>query len=166
MHISRPSMQNTFQLPRFIFGPLKEDILVSHKVVLTTNQSVHCTLLENHKKVSFNTASEASYVYILSGRKFIKNAKNGTKIVETAKIENSNATFWCFSCKVSDQVCICPRWKGFGLWMLRFRTMLGTGKVSLMMGILTHTLVSSPVHLRKWCDCASSWLEENARHFR
>ena len=50
MHISRPSMQNTFQLPRFIFGPLKEDILVSHKVVLTTNQSVHCTLLENHKK--------------------------------------------------------------------------------------------------------------------
>ena len=66
MHISRPSMQNTFQLPRFTFGPLKEDILVSHKVVLTTNQSVHCTLLENHKKVSFNTASEASYVYILS----------------------------------------------------------------------------------------------------
>ena len=77
MHISRPSMQNTFQLPRFTFGPLKEDILVSHKVVLTTNQSVHCTLLENHKKVSFNTASEASYVYILSGRKLIKNAKNG-----------------------------------------------------------------------------------------
>ena len=27
--------------------------------------------------VSFNIASEASYVYILSGQKFIKNAKNG-----------------------------------------------------------------------------------------
>ena len=28
------------------------------------------------EKVSFNIASEASYVYILSGQKFIKNAKN------------------------------------------------------------------------------------------
>ena len=29
------------------------------------------------EKVSFIIASEASYVYILSGQKFIKNAKNG-----------------------------------------------------------------------------------------
>ena len=29
------------------------------------------------EKVSFNIASEASYVYILSGQKFIKNAENG-----------------------------------------------------------------------------------------
>ena len=29
------------------------------------------------EKVSFNIASEASYVYILSGQKFIKKAKNG-----------------------------------------------------------------------------------------
>ena len=29
------------------------------------------------EKVSFNIASEASYVYILSGQKLIKNAKNG-----------------------------------------------------------------------------------------
>ena len=29
------------------------------------------------EKVSFNIASEASYVYILSGQKFIKNAKIG-----------------------------------------------------------------------------------------
>ena len=29
------------------------------------------------QKVAFNLASEASYVYILSGQKFIKNAKNG-----------------------------------------------------------------------------------------
>ena len=34
------------------------------------------TVFENlKKKVSFNIASEASYVYILSGQKFIKNAK-------------------------------------------------------------------------------------------
>ena len=29
------------------------------------------------QKVSFNITSEASYVYILGGQKFIKNAKNG-----------------------------------------------------------------------------------------
>ena len=29
------------------------------------------------EKVSFNIASEASYVYILSGQKYIKKAKNG-----------------------------------------------------------------------------------------
>ena len=34
------------------------------------------TVFENHRK-SLNIASEASYVYILSGQKFIKNAKNG-----------------------------------------------------------------------------------------
>ena len=34
-------------------------------------------VLDNHKKASFNMASEASYVYILSRQKFIKNAKNG-----------------------------------------------------------------------------------------
>ena len=35
----------------------------------------HC--LKITEKVSFNIASEASYVYILSAQKFIKNAKNG-----------------------------------------------------------------------------------------
>ena len=34
-------------------------------------------MFENHRKVSFNIASEASYVYILSGQKLNKNAKNG-----------------------------------------------------------------------------------------
>ena len=29
------------------------------------------------EKVSFNIASEASYIYIFSGQKFIKNVKNG-----------------------------------------------------------------------------------------
>ena len=32
---------------------------------------------KSQKKVSFNIASEASYVYNLSGQKFIKDAKNG-----------------------------------------------------------------------------------------
>ena len=35
------------------------------------------TMFENHRKVSCYIASEASYVYILSGQKLIKNAKNG-----------------------------------------------------------------------------------------
>ena len=39
------------------------------------NHQNYNTVFENHKKVAFNIASEASYVYILSGQKFIKNAK-------------------------------------------------------------------------------------------
>ena len=40
----------------------------------STNQT-RC--LKITEKVSFNIASEASYIYILSGKKLIKNAKNG-----------------------------------------------------------------------------------------
>ena len=40
------------------------------------------------EKVSFNIASEASYVHILSGKKLIKNAKNGPfwRVFETLKL--------------------------------------------------------------------------------
>ena len=41
-------------------------------------------MFENHKKVSFNIASEASHVYILSRQKLIKNAKNGLFCLETS----------------------------------------------------------------------------------
>ena len=70
-------------------------------------------VFENHKKVSFHIASEASYVYILIGQKLVKSAKNGQfwwvfgqtvlsdrsslvgqKLVENPKIKNSTATFW------------------------------------------------------------------------
>ena len=39
-------------------------------------------------KISFNIASEASYVYILSGQKKIKNAKNGSfwRVFENLKL--------------------------------------------------------------------------------
>ena len=40
-----------------------------------SRQRARC--LKITEKVSFNIASEASYVYILSGQKFTKNAKNG-----------------------------------------------------------------------------------------
>ena len=40
------------------------------------------------EKVSFNIASEASYVYILSGQQLIKNAKNGPfwRVFENQKL--------------------------------------------------------------------------------
>ena len=40
------------------------------------------------EKVSFNNASEASYVYILSGQKLFKNAKNGPfwRVFENLKL--------------------------------------------------------------------------------
>ena len=46
-------------------------------------------MFENHsKKVVFSIASEASYVYILSGQKLIKNAKNETfwRVFENLKL--------------------------------------------------------------------------------
>ena len=48
-------------------------------------------VFENYGKVSFyNVASEASYVYILSGQKFIKNAKNGQFWRVDENLENLN----------------------------------------------------------------------------
>ena len=41
---------------------------------VSEHQKTRC--LKITEKVSFNIASEASYVYILSGQKLIKNAKN------------------------------------------------------------------------------------------
>ena len=43
--------------------------------IKTNTYPTHC--LKISEKVSINIASEASYVYILSGQKLIKNAKNG-----------------------------------------------------------------------------------------
>ena len=44
------------------------------------------TVFENNRKVSLNIASEASYVYILSGQKLINNAKNGRSLLIGQKI--------------------------------------------------------------------------------
>ena len=43
----------------------------------STEISSDSRCLKITEKVSFNIASEASYVYILSGQKFIKIVKNG-----------------------------------------------------------------------------------------
>ena len=46
------------------------------------------------KKVAFNIASEASYVYILSGQKFIKDAKNGQfwRVFENLNLLSNSVT--------------------------------------------------------------------------
>ena len=46
-------------------------------VLFLQNHSIATRCLKITEKVSFNIASEASYVYILNGQKLIKNAKNG-----------------------------------------------------------------------------------------
>ena len=48
------------------------------------------------EKVSFNIASEASYVYILSGQKFIKNAKKWSILASFWKLET------CFQTVLPD----------------------------------------------------------------
>ena len=45
-------------------------------------------MFENHNKVLFKNVSETSYVYILSGQEFIKNAINGQflGVIENLKL--------------------------------------------------------------------------------
>ena len=47
------------------------------RLMKASNVTLNTQCLKITEKVSFNIASEASYVYILSGQKFIKNAKYG-----------------------------------------------------------------------------------------
>ena len=55
-----------------------KDLLFSFHICQGKNISfAYAMVFENLKKVSFNIASEASYVYILSGQKFIKNVIKG-----------------------------------------------------------------------------------------
>ena len=44
--------------------------------IIKSSRKHELTVIENRKKVSFNIASEASYVNILSGQKLIKKAQN------------------------------------------------------------------------------------------
>ena len=125
-------------------GILRLDIIVLAKDMFNLYHSVW----KSQKKVSFNIASEASYVYILSGQKLLKNAKNvsilasfwkpeacgqtvlpdrsvlkGQKLVENAKIQVKH--FGWFSNTV-------PHLKNFDLqhWSLGSRKSPGTWKNS------------------------------------
>ena len=57
-----------------------------------TSRHVTSRCLKLTEKVSFNIVSEASYVYILSGQKFIKNAKNGPILASFLKTEACGQT--------------------------------------------------------------------------
>ena len=52
------------------------------------------TGLKFAEKVSFNIASEASYVYILSGQKFTENTKNGQfwRVFENKSLRSNSVT--------------------------------------------------------------------------
>ena len=100
---------------------MMKDLLFSFHICQGKNISfAYAMVFENLKKVSFNIASEASYFYILSGQKLIKNTKNGPfwRVFENLKLtvkmcyqtidiqkshkkwrkilalKNSSATFW------------------------------------------------------------------------
>ena len=64
----------------FVYGTLKRNE-PNHDKMLRPKRGSNSFIgkaqcLKIIQKVAFNIASEASYVYILSGQKFIKNAKN------------------------------------------------------------------------------------------
>ena len=68
-----PSSKIRFNQIR-IFAPKKISNEQLFSYWLSKINKAQC--LKITEKVAFNIASEASYVYILSGQKFIKNAKN------------------------------------------------------------------------------------------
>ena len=61
--------------PESLFTLASKCILANPGVLFRYVLCARC--LKITEKVSFNIASEASYTYILSGQKLIKNAKNG-----------------------------------------------------------------------------------------
>ena len=64
------SVTRLFKTTRFCF--IENSINSFFQNLMVFNFSNFLTVFENHKKVSFNIASEASYIYTFSGQKFIK----------------------------------------------------------------------------------------------
>ena len=84
------------QLPRVVYTKLQS----GYWSRMDDKRLQRSQWLKITEKVSFIIASEASYVYILSGQKFIKNAKNGQfwRFFGNLKMRLS----WWFSTTVSD----------------------------------------------------------------
>ena len=57
-----------------------------------TETAEDCTVFENHRKSLINLASEASYVYILSGQKLIKKTKKWSNLASFWKSEECSQT--------------------------------------------------------------------------
>ena len=60
-----------------LWAALQRKRIVSNLLIRPQLPSSSTQCLKITEKVSFNIASEASYIYILSGQKFIKKVKNG-----------------------------------------------------------------------------------------
>ena len=73
----REAVKVTFPHVSTTWKPKKEKRQKVNSSILYNTVRVVARCLKITEKVSFNIASEASYVYILSGQKLIKNAKNG-----------------------------------------------------------------------------------------
>ena len=83
---SRIHLLSTFCMQNWIFMTYSRSSTLSG-IVLTKNPNP-TWWLKITEKVSFNIASEASYLYILSGQKLIKNAKNSSfwRVFENLKL--------------------------------------------------------------------------------
>ena len=73
--------------------------------MITTIIVTYTQCLKITEKVSFNVASEASYVYILSGQMFIKHAKNVPfwRVFENLACLRSNSVTRCIL-KISSSI--------------------------------------------------------------
>ena len=74
------SPKNRIQALNKIRDELK-NLEFSYKLAFMPPESFHMTIIgtvfENHRKSRIQHCELRSYVYILSGQKFVKNAKNG-----------------------------------------------------------------------------------------
>ena len=82
-----------------VFLPTNKSLSVQKKDYNTlANQSLYWAILKISRclkiteKVSFNIASETSYVYILSGQKFIKKSQNWSILASFWKLEACGLT--------------------------------------------------------------------------
>ena len=73
----RPFWVSSKHYAQMIMASLYSCFTKSETVLLTQDCATNTQCLKIMEKVAFNIASEASYVYILSGQNYMKNAKNG-----------------------------------------------------------------------------------------
>ena len=84
-HLNHVWGETTLLLPDIHLHELQHLMTLIHQV---RTYLLQARCLKITEKVSFNIASKASYVYILSGQKLIKNAKNGPfwRVFENLKL--------------------------------------------------------------------------------
>ena len=94
---SKPLFWCEFSGPRKPFSSVRmhrNDAATKHNLNISQPLSATSQCLKITEKVAFITTSEASYVYILSGQKFTKNAKYGQfwRFFETLSLRSNSVT--------------------------------------------------------------------------